>query len=129
MPLGHRRESPTSTMAFVGWCQDYPDPYNFINVLLDGGNIQAENNNNLAYFNNPTYNTQMDARREAARRRAADAPTAQLDIDITKNQAPLGVAGTTRRNRFFFSSRVDPRSFVVPAGLRGPAVSTSLALK
>ena len=39
---------------------DYPDPSNFINVLLDGRRIQADNNVNVSYFNNATYNARMD---------------------------------------------------------------------
>ena len=39
---------------------DYPDPANFINVLLDGRRIQADNNVNESYFNNPKYNARMD---------------------------------------------------------------------
>ena len=42
-----------------GWIADYADPYDFINVLLSGDNLHASNNNNVAYFNDPTYNKQM----------------------------------------------------------------------
>ena len=46
--------------AYVGgWVADYPDPFDFINVLLDGDNIQESNNSNYAYFNNPKYSKQM----------------------------------------------------------------------
>ncbi|MDX6452911.1 MAG: peptide/nickel transport system substrate-binding protein, partial [Gaiellaceae bacterium] len=44
-----------------GWIADYADPYDFINVLLDGGNLHASNNNNVAYFNDPTFNKAMSA--------------------------------------------------------------------
>ena len=36
-----------------------PDPFDFINVLLDGQNIQASNNSNYSYLNSPTYNKLM----------------------------------------------------------------------
>ena len=42
-----------------GWGQDYPDPYDFINILLDGSGIKPENNVNLSYFNSPKFNTLM----------------------------------------------------------------------
>ncbi len=42
-----------------GWIADYADPYDFINVLLSGDSLHASNNNNVAYFNDPTYNKQM----------------------------------------------------------------------
>ena len=44
-----------------GWIADYADPYDFINVLLSGDSLHASNNNNVAYFNDPTYNKQMRA--------------------------------------------------------------------
>jgi ABC-type oligopeptide transport system substrate-binding subunit len=44
-----------------GWIADYADPYDFINVLLSGDSIHASNNNNVAYFNDPTFNKEMRA--------------------------------------------------------------------
>src|SRR3954449_4039687 len=43
-------------IADEAWGADYADPYDFINVLLDGRNIQDANNNNFAYFNDPKFN-------------------------------------------------------------------------
>ena len=43
-------------LTLEGWLADYPDPANFINVLLDGRRIQADNNVNASYFNNAAYN-------------------------------------------------------------------------
>ena len=34
-------------MFLIGWLADYPDPFDFINVLLDGDNIQEANNYEL----------------------------------------------------------------------------------
>jgi ABC-type oligopeptide transport system substrate-binding subunit len=110
----------------AGWCQDYPDPYDFINVLLYGGNIQAENNNNLAYFNNRAYNAKMDR----AAKLLGDARMnayAALEIDITKNQAPWA-SWNNPTNQFFISSRVDPRSFVYQPIYEAPPYNV-LALK
>ena len=42
-----------------GWAADYADPSDFINVLLDGTNIKAANNSNVAYFDDPAYNKRM----------------------------------------------------------------------
>jgi ABC-type transport system substrate-binding protein len=44
-----------------GWIADYADPYDFINVLLSGSNLHAANNNNVAYFNDPKFNKEMQA--------------------------------------------------------------------
>ena len=46
-------------IADESWGADYADPYDFINVLLDGRNIQEQNNNNFAYFNDPKFNKEM----------------------------------------------------------------------
>jgi ABC-type oligopeptide transport system substrate-binding subunit len=94
----------------AGWCQDYPDPYDFVNILLYGGNIQADNNNNLAYWNNAKYNKKMNRAAKLlgkARLRTYGA----LDIDIMKNQAPWAVYATAS-NRYIFSNRVNSKSLV-----------------
>ena len=64
-------------MFLIAWFADYPDPYDFINVLLDGQNIQAANNSNYSYLNSPKYNKLMtDASKPPARRgRATDRST------------------------------------------------------
>lgn len=47
-------------IANEGWIQDYPDPYDFMNILLNGEHIPATNGDNFSYFNVPKYNTEMD---------------------------------------------------------------------
>ena len=54
-------------MNLIGWFADYPDPYDFINVLLYGKKITEKNNVNPAYFNDPAYNRKMEC--SPARRR------------------------------------------------------------
>ena len=52
-----------TTYNFVtngGWCADYFDPYDYFNVLFDGRKIQASNNNNYTYFNNASYDAELD---------------------------------------------------------------------
>ena len=46
--------------AIAGWGWDYPDPFDFVDVLLNGNNIHETQNNNLAYFNVPAVNKKMD---------------------------------------------------------------------
>lgn len=91
-----------------GWCQDYPDPYDFINVLLYGGAIQEENNNNIAYFTAGNKKMERAARLLGAARLKA---YGDLDIDIMKNQAPWA-PWLNPSHHFFYSSRVDPKSIV-----------------
>ncbi|MGH3072530.1 MAG: ABC transporter substrate-binding protein [Gaiellaceae bacterium] len=74
--------------AYVGgWVADYPDPFDFINVLLDGGNIQAANNSNYSYFNDAKFNKQMSdfAKLSGPQRYSA---YGQLDVEIMRNAAP-----------------------------------------
>jgi peptide/nickel transport system substrate-binding protein len=96
--------------AIVGWSADFPDPYDYINKLLCGCTIQDVQNNNTAYFNNPTANKLMNA---AAKLRGSKrySTYGNLDNTIQKRWAPL--AGIDNRNdREFFSARVDPKSIV-----------------
>jgi peptide/nickel transport system substrate-binding protein len=74
-------------IAHEAWAADYPDPSNFLNVLLDGRRIQPTNNVNMAYFNDPAYNRKLDA---AARKSGPErlAAYASLDADIMQNRAP-----------------------------------------
>jgi ABC-type transport system substrate-binding protein len=85
------------------WQADYADPYDFINVLLDGKFIQDANNNNLAYMNDPKYNAMMDhaALLFGAKRYQA---YANLDAALTKDAVPWASrANPTNRN--FVSAR------------------------
>ena len=50
--------------ALAGWYQDYADGYDFFHILLDGRAIQGSNNNNLAYFNEPSVNAKIDTANE-----------------------------------------------------------------
>jgi ABC-type oligopeptide transport system substrate-binding subunit len=89
--------------ALVGWNQDYPDPYDFLDILLNGNNIHADNNNNLAYFNNGKINKLLDqANRKIGTARYKS--YGDLDINITKNYAPWA-AYDNRNEREFVSKR------------------------
>jgi oligopeptide transport system substrate-binding protein len=94
----------------MGWCSDYPDPYDWINILLYGPSIQDENNVNYSYFNNPTWNKRMaNAAKLVGPNRLK--VYGQMDIDIMKKAAPVAVE-RTYNNRYFFSSRVNPKGLV-----------------
>jgi len=90
-------------MARAGWCADYFDPFDYINVNLGGGSIQAQNNVNFAYLNNAKLNRLMDAAANltgAARAKAYQ----KLDYDIMKNYAPW-VPYAIVNGVFFVSAR------------------------
>ena len=90
--------------AFAGWCADYNDPFDFINVLLDGRTIQDQNNVNFAYYNNAKLNAQMDA--AASKFGAArSAAYAKLDFDIMTKHAPWA-PWYIPNQRMFVSARV-----------------------
>ena len=88
----------------IGWHADYPDPSNFIDILLNGNNIREANNNNFSYFNNPRFNQRMEqaAKLTGAKRYST---YGQLDIDIMREQAPWAPYMVSN-NRDFVSARV-----------------------
>ena len=91
-------------ITLEGWGMDYPDPSNFINVLLDGRRIQADNNVNESYFNDPKYNALMDKANSLSGQARLDA-YGNLDIDIVKNAAPVAPYISTNA-RILTSSKV-----------------------
>jgi peptide/nickel transport system substrate-binding protein len=90
--------------VIAGWSSDYADPFDFIDVLLNGNNIIQTNNNNLAYFNNPSYNAKMEAASKLTGK-ARYSRYASLDIDITSRMAPWA-AFDNRNVREFVSTHV-----------------------
>jgi ABC-type transport system substrate-binding protein len=111
-------------MFLIAWFADYPDPFDFINVLLDGQNIQDANNSNYSYFNSPRYNKLMTdaAKLSGAARYAA---YGNLDVDLMKNAAPW--APLSNGNvREFISSRVTNYLF---HPVYGGAIMNALAMK
>ena len=87
----------------IGWHADYPDPNNFLDILLNGTNIQESNNNNFAYLNVASLNRRMEAASvlSGARRYAA---YQKLDLDITRQHAPWA-SYMYSNNRDFISAR------------------------
>ena len=94
----------------MGWCSDYPDPYDWVNILLYGPAIQAENNVNYSYMNIAKWNKRME------RASALVGPSrlktyGELDLSIMRQVAPMAVE-RTYNNRYFFSNRVNPKGLV-----------------
>ena len=97
-------------IAYEGWIADYADPFDFINILLDGRTIHETNNVNFSYFNNAAYNKKMDAAASLSGS-ARYAAYGRLNIDLAKNQSPLA-AWVNDTQRDFFSSHVSPKCVV-----------------
>jgi ABC-type transport system substrate-binding protein len=87
-----------------GWGQDYPDPYDFINILLSGTSIQPANNVNLSYFNVPKWNKAMSTASHLAGQARYNAYAA-LDKNLMKQAAPVAPYINTNA-RIFVSKRV-----------------------
>jgi peptide/nickel transport system substrate-binding protein len=83
-----------------GWHADYPDPDNFINVLLDGRRLQAENNVNSSYYSGDgvaNYTKKLDDAFAASGSKRLNLYAA-LDREIMANGAPAAtyISGNVR---------------------------------
>ncbi len=54
---GTRHQIP---LGVYGWFEDYPDPGNFLDVLLNGEHITETDCNNVSFYNNPSVNHLLD---------------------------------------------------------------------
>jgi peptide/nickel transport system substrate-binding protein len=74
-------------IAHSGWCADYFDPFDFINVNFDGRSIQPTGNVDYFYFNNSSFNKQMDHAASLSGNARASAYAA-LDKTLMTKYAP-----------------------------------------
>jgi YVTN family beta-propeller protein len=84
-------------ISFVGWQADYPDPHDFLDVLLESGTY-------VPRFDDPTY------RRRLARAAELSGPARYLTydalaVDLERNAAPW-VAFANSSDHSFFSARI-----------------------
>ena len=97
-------------MVDIGWGPDFIDPYDYIDLLLNGKRITSRNNVQWAQFDDPTFNKRMDADAvlSGAHRWSA---YAKLDADLMRQAAPLAplYISTVRE---LVSSRVGCYTFV-----------------
>jgi ABC-type oligopeptide transport system substrate-binding subunit len=81
-----------------GWIVDYADPVTFFQPLLNGANIHATNNDNVAYFDEPRWNREIeDAARLTGGQQRKDA-FEKLDIGISKQAAPWASMSNINQN-------------------------------
>lgn len=91
-------------IADEGWIADFPDAYDFLNILMNGEHIPSANGYNFSYLNDPGFNSASDA----AAQKVGAARTAaygQLATDTAKNLAPWA-AWSNQTNFDFFSAKV-----------------------
>lgn len=99
--------SKTTTYNFTsngGWCADYFDPFDYLNVLFDGRNIQQNNNVFYSYFNSPSFNSQLDQAASLSGQARANA-YAKLDQELMVKYAPV-VPYLVETAHFFTSARL-----------------------
>jgi peptide/nickel transport system substrate-binding protein len=97
------RNEATYDINWSAWGADYNDPFDFINILLDGTTIGPTSNNNDAYYNNPKFNNQMHKAALITAGDNRDKAFDALDKAMMAQDPPWGPM-FNRTNRLFVSS-------------------------
>jgi peptide/nickel transport system substrate-binding protein len=90
--------------ASGGWCADYEDGYDYFNVNFDGRTIAATGNTDYMYFNNSTFNHDMDHAASLTGNARATA-YGNLDAEFMHTYAPI-IPKQIPNEREFSSARV-----------------------
>ena len=91
-------------MTVERWGADYADPYDFMNILLDGTQVTHPQHNNYAYFNVAKYNKEMTAASLLTGPKRGVAYAA-LDGNMMRTNPPWAPL-VNSNDRIFLSSRV-----------------------
>jgi peptide/nickel transport system substrate-binding protein len=75
-------------LGFFGYTMDYPDPYDFLQ-LVDGRQIESENNGNLSYFSSPRYDRQISAANRLPPGQRRYRAFGKLDVSIAREASPM----------------------------------------
>jgi len=86
------------------WGADYADPYDWVNILLDGTQVTHPQHNNYAYFNVAKYNREMTAA-SLLTGPSRGAAYAALDGAMMRNDPPWAPL-VNSNDRVFLSSKV-----------------------
>jgi ABC-type oligopeptide transport system substrate-binding subunit len=98
------RAQATYDINWSAWGADYNDPFDFINILLDGRSIGPTANNNDAYYNSAKFNAAMQ---KASLLFGAARDTSYYGLDkAMMSQDPPWVPILNRTNRLFVSSHI-----------------------
>jgi peptide/nickel transport system substrate-binding protein len=97
------RAQATYDINWSSWGADYNDPYDFINILLDGTTLGPTANNNDAYYNSAKFNAEMHKASLIAPGAGRNAAYQALD-QAMMSQDPPWAPMFNRLNRLFVSS-------------------------
>lgn len=97
-------QTATFDMTIERWGSDYADPYDFVNVLLDGKQVTNPQHNNYSYFNVAKYNRQMTQASLLTGSMRGSAYAA-LDGALMRENPPWAPL-VNSNDRIFLSSRV-----------------------
>ena len=96
--LGHRGEP--FDLAVAGWLFPNPDPAQVFEPQFDGRTIGPKDNNDLSYFQSPTFDAQLDAASKLVgprRYRTYDT----LGLELERDYAPVAAISTSTSHDFF----------------------------
>jgi ABC-type oligopeptide transport system substrate-binding subunit len=113
-----RRDEPYDVAISPGWFADFLDPAQYLNFLLDGRTIRAEQNVNFAYFADQAYVRKL-ARIETLTGVRRVLAYGELDVETARDSAPL-IAYANATSLDLFSERVGCQAY-------NPAYGMSLA--
>jgi len=99
------RNEATYDINWSAWGADYNDPFDFINILLDGTTIGPTANNNDAYYNSAKFNAQMQKASLITAGPARNSAYDALDKAMMSNDPPWGPM-FNRVERVFVSSHI-----------------------
>lgn len=97
-------KTATFDMTIERWGADYADPFDFVNILLDGNQVTNSQHNNYAYFDVAKYNQQMNSASLLTGSKRGTAYAA-LDAAMMKDNPPWAPL-VNSNDRNFMSARV-----------------------
>ncbi|MEP6910661.1 MAG: ABC transporter substrate-binding protein [Actinomycetota bacterium] len=109
------RGAPFDLAVSVGSCEDWHDPWSYIQ-LLDGTTIHdGQGNNNWSYFDDPVFNARMHAAEQLIGDERFDT-FQQIEHDLVRDAAPWA-AMRTYNNRYLFSRRMGCQHYQAAYGI------------
>ena len=100
-------QSTKAQTGYVDWYQDYPNPIDWFDVLVNGQRITQTHNNNVGNVNDPKINQMIDKLKSQTKQPSAQAKQwAEIGHRLVVTDAAVGPY-VNRSGTDFFSSRMD----------------------